>query len=104
MQAKHVSLTDFYMQWFMVVMEVSNLKENQFSVSLVNALTNRLENLRKSRTFKMALYLDPRLNYLGSRLFKPDEKEQIQVIWLRIMSYEEMKNRFYSPVICFCNY
>ncbi|XP_058465011.1 uncharacterized protein LOC131438775 [Malaya genurostris] len=77
MQAEHVSLPDFYLHWLMAIMEVSKLN-NPFSTPLTEALTNRLKNLCHSRVFKMALYLDPRLNYMGSNLFKAEEKEQIQ--------------------------
>ncbi|XP_029730127.2 uncharacterized protein LOC115267345 [Aedes albopictus] len=80
MQARHVSLPDFYLQWLMAIMEVRKMKQNRFSEPLQEALTKRLQNLLKSRAFKIALYLDPRLNYMGSKLFSSEEKEQIQVI------------------------
>lgn len=80
MQSEHVSLPDFYLQWLMAVMEVSKLAQNPFAAPLTGALTKRLENLKTSRAFKMALYLDPRLNYMGSKLFSVEEKELVQVI------------------------
>ncbi|XP_065084689.1 uncharacterized protein LOC135706932 [Ochlerotatus camptorhynchus] len=92
MQSEHVSLPDFYLQWLLAVMEVSKLTQNPFATPLTAALTNRIENLKTSRAFKMALYLDPRLNYMGSKLFTSDEKELIQnyiiETYKRISSYQ----------------
>ncbi|XP_058811374.1 uncharacterized protein LOC131676274 [Topomyia yanbarensis] len=78
MQATHVSLPDFYMGWLLAISEVQKIENNTFVPELVEALTNRLNNLRDSRAFKMALYLDPRFNYLGSKIFTGDEKDQVQ--------------------------
>ncbi|XP_062551259.1 uncharacterized protein LOC134216373 [Armigeres subalbatus] len=93
MQERHVSLPDFYLQWLLAIMEVSKLKDNPLSTALKDALTSRLEKLRQSRAFKMALYLDPRLNYMGSKLFHPEEKEHIQgyivETYNRIISFRE---------------
>ncbi|XP_062549966.1 uncharacterized protein LOC134214657 [Armigeres subalbatus] len=92
MQSQHVSLPDFYLQWLMSIMEVSKLAQNPFSAPLREALTSRLQNLRQSRAFRMALYIDPRLNYMGSKLFNLEEKEHIQnyivETYNRISSYE----------------
>ena len=79
MQAVHVSLNEFYLQWVISIEKVRKMISNPFSAPLVEALTTRLASLRNSRAFKMALYLDPRLNFAGSTLFSSDEKEEIQV-------------------------
>lgn len=79
MQAAHVSLPDFYIAWLMAINEVQKIQNNPFVPELVEALTSRLRNLRDSRAFKMSLFLDPRFNYLGSKVFTNDEKEQVQV-------------------------
>ena len=79
MQEAHVTLPDFYLQWLMALSEVSKLTDNQFAKSLHESLMNRLTNLRNSRAFKMSLYLDPRLNFCGSRLFTAIDKDEIQV-------------------------
>ncbi|XP_055550695.1 uncharacterized protein LOC129733129 [Wyeomyia smithii] len=51
-------------------------------------MEKRLQSLKNSRAFKMTLYLDPRLNYAGSKLFSYEEKEEIQgyitELWHRI--------------------
>lgn len=82
MQSKHVSLPDFYLQWLQAVMAVSKLTQNPFAAPLTSALTKRLDNLKTSRAFKMALYLDPRLNYMGSKMFSVEEKELVQVSFI----------------------
>lgn len=79
MQAKHISLSDFYMQWLKVIKEVEETSPNKFADDLVKSLTTRLEKLKHSRAFQMAMYLDPRLNHVGSRFFDGCDKEQIQV-------------------------
>ncbi|XP_055619659.1 uncharacterized protein LOC129764517 [Toxorhynchites rutilus septentrionalis] len=78
MQEQHVSLPDFYIAWLMAMNEVRKIKENLFVPDLLNSLKTRLAALRKSRAFKMALYLDPRMNYHGSTFFPPEEKVEIQ--------------------------
>lgn len=80
MQAAHISLGDFYMQWLIATSEIKKMRTNPFSTPLVLSLTNRLDNLRTSMAFKTALYIDPRFNYLSSKLFDSDEKAQIQVL------------------------
>lgn len=79
MQAEHVSLSDFYLQWLIATQKVKITEPNPFAGQLVTSMNNRLQNLKTSRAFKMALYLDPRLNYAGSKLFSNEEKEEIQV-------------------------
>ncbi|XP_062715501.1 uncharacterized protein LOC134291582 [Aedes albopictus] len=78
MEAANVSLSEFYLEWMIAIQKVKKLQSNPFSAPLVETLTSRLANLRGSRAFKMALYLDPRLNFAGSTLFSSDEKEEIQ--------------------------
>lgn len=81
MQEAHVSLSDFYTQWLKAVSDVGKLKDNQFAVPLHESLMNRLTKLRDSQAFKMSLYLDPRYNFCGSRLFEDArDKEEVQVI------------------------
>nr|XP_029726179.1 uncharacterized protein LOC115265401 [Aedes albopictus]XP_029733744.1 uncharacterized protein LOC115269304 [Aedes albopictus] len=79
MQSNHVSLPDFYLRWLNSIREVKNLPQNPFSTPLTESLIARLQKLRQSRAFQIALFLDPRLNYKGSKLFTPEEKDQIQV-------------------------
>ncbi|XP_062537788.1 uncharacterized protein LOC134206110 [Armigeres subalbatus] len=78
MQEAHVTLPDLYKQWLMALSEVRKLSNNQFAASLHESLTKRLTNLRNSQAFKMALYLDPRFNFCGSKLFTAGEKAEIQ--------------------------
>lgn len=79
MQAEHVSLSDFYLQWIIATQKVKQTEPNPFASELVASMGKRLQNLQKSRAFKMAIYLDPWLNYAGSKLFCNEEKEEIQV-------------------------
>ncbi|XP_021699638.1 uncharacterized protein LOC110676371 [Aedes aegypti] len=77
MQAEHVSLPDFYMLWLRAISEVRKVTGNQFVPGLLTSLNTRLSTLRGSRAFKMALFLDPRFNYRGSKFFSPEEKMEI---------------------------
>ncbi|XP_021701839.1 uncharacterized protein LOC110676825 [Aedes aegypti] len=81
MQAEHVSLPDFYMLWLRAISEVRKVTGNQFVPGLLTSLNTRLTTLRGSRAFKMALFLDPRFNYRGSKFFSPEEKMEIMVIY-----------------------
>ncbi|XP_055624395.1 uncharacterized protein LOC129767471 [Toxorhynchites rutilus septentrionalis] len=54
------------------------MTSNRFSKPLTESLTSRLRNLKTSQAFQMALYLDPRRNYLNSKLFSNHEKQYIQ--------------------------
>ncbi|XP_058448985.1 uncharacterized protein LOC131428945 [Malaya genurostris] len=78
MQEKHVSLSDFYMAWLMATSEVQKVRENSFSPHLLRSLNNRLNVLRQLKVVQMALYLDPRFNYRGSKIFTAEEKDKIQ--------------------------
>ncbi|XP_055537385.1 uncharacterized protein LOC129725490 [Wyeomyia smithii] len=66
MQAEHVSLSDFFVQWLIASEKVKQTKPNPFASELVTSMEKRLQSFKNSRAFKMALYLDPRLNYAGS--------------------------------------
>nr|XP_029713643.1 uncharacterized protein LOC115257827 [Aedes albopictus] len=78
LQERHVSLCDFYIAWLMTISEVRNMFSNPFTQRLTLALTDRLVKLKSSQVFQMALFMDPRLNYLNSKLFTDDEKLHIQ--------------------------
>ncbi|XP_055593713.1 uncharacterized protein LOC129744950 [Uranotaenia lowii] len=78
MQSEHMSLSDFYMNWLIAMNEVQNIENNAFVPELSRALKTRLASLRDSWAFRMALYLDPRFNYFGSKVFTNDEKVRIQ--------------------------
>ncbi|XP_058449285.1 uncharacterized protein LOC131429252 [Malaya genurostris] len=88
LQESHVSLSDFYMEWLITICLVKKQENNPFAHELTKALSTRLENLRTSMAFKMAIYLDPRFNYTNSNVFNGDEKEHIQKFiiqtWARI--------------------
>lgn len=79
MQANHLPLSECYIQWLMVVNEIRKLDSNPFAADLTQSLSNRLESLRTSRAFKMAIYLDPRFTYLGSKIIEHDQKDIVQV-------------------------
>ncbi|XP_055610540.1 uncharacterized protein LOC129757363 [Uranotaenia lowii] len=78
MQAKHLSLGDFYIQWLRCLMEVKQLTTNELAKSLIISLTTRLQQLKNNFAFKAALLIDPRFNYLSSAVFMPEEKESIR--------------------------
>lgn len=79
LQGDGVGLSDFYMEWLLAIASLEKMSGNRFSEKLAATLRSRLELLKENRAFKMALYLDPRFNFVGSTIFKPDEKEEIQV-------------------------
>ncbi|XP_055605384.1 uncharacterized protein LOC129753579 [Uranotaenia lowii] len=78
MQAKHLSLGDFYIQWLRCLMEVKLLTTNELAKSLIISLTTRLQQLKNNVVFKAALLIDPRFNYLSSAVLTPGEKEPIR--------------------------
>lgn len=84
LQERHVSLCDFYIAWLMTISEVRNMFSNPFTQRLTLALTDRLVKLKSSQVFQMALFMDPRLNYLNSKLFTDDEKLHIQVTFIQL--------------------
>nr|XP_029721843.1 uncharacterized protein LOC115263054 [Aedes albopictus] len=88
MQAKHVSLSDFYVHWLNAVMQVGLLQDNSIAKTLVTALTQRLEPLKSNMAFKASLLVDPRFNYLNAKTLLPEEKEQTRsymlATWERI--------------------
>lgn len=80
MQEKHCSLNDFYISWLRATCSIEKDVENPFCVPLVNALNNRLNLLMENMAFKAAIFLDPRLNFLGSRIFATlEEKDAVMV-------------------------
>lgn len=79
MQDTHLSLSECYIQWLMVVSQLRKLDSNSFAADLIESLTTRLQKLRTSRAFQMAIYLDPRFTYLGSKIFEQEEKDVVQV-------------------------
>lgn len=79
MQAKHTSLNDFYLTWMKTVMQIRRIQDNRFVEPLTEALKQRLLILKKNIVFKAALLIDPRFNYLNSRFFSPEEKDEIRV-------------------------
>ncbi|XP_058446278.1 uncharacterized protein LOC131427268 [Malaya genurostris] len=80
------------MEWLITICLVTKQENNPFAHELTKALSTRLENLRTSMAFKMAIYLDPRFNYTNSNVFNGDEKEHIQKFiiqtWARIKSLD----------------
>lgn len=79
---KHVTLSDFYMQWLQAIRSVDSCKTNILSPSLTLALKNRLKKLQDSKLFLAAVFLDPRFNFLGSNFFtSAEEKQSVQVIF-----------------------
>lgn len=79
MQTLHQSFSEFYIQWLNGVRELKLLKNNRFVTPLSNGLMNRLNLLKDSQLFRAALYLDPRFNFLDSKVFSLEEKESTQV-------------------------
>ncbi|XP_058451658.1 uncharacterized protein LOC131430591 [Malaya genurostris] len=66
------------MAWLMATSEVQKVRENSFSTHLLRSLKNRLNVLRQLKAVQMALYLDSRFNYRGSKIFTAEEKDKIQ--------------------------
>lgn len=88
LQKKHVSLNEFYLQWLKTIYEVEKV-DSPFSKPLSLALKERLKKLTENYAFKAAIFLDPRLNFPGSTIFKTgDEKESVQVNMLYYMFCE----------------
>ncbi|XP_055613891.1 uncharacterized protein LOC129760282 [Uranotaenia lowii] len=79
MQRRHLGLSDFYILWIGAMVQVEQSKEsNLFSGPLLKALNERLKNLMENEVVQAAIYLDPRLNFLGSHIFSASEKVHVQ--------------------------
>ncbi|XP_055538735.1 uncharacterized protein LOC129726108 [Wyeomyia smithii] len=76
-QDKHVGLSDFHMLWINTI-RMTKLIHNPMAEELSKNLLKRLESLKENMPFKAAILLDPRFYYEDSRVFTPDEKEQIR--------------------------
>ncbi|XP_062549894.1 uncharacterized protein LOC134214559 [Armigeres subalbatus] len=78
MQEKHCSLNDFYISWLQATCMVEKEIDNPFHDPLLETLNTRLKLLMENMVFKAAIFLDPRLNFLGSKLFASvDEREAV---------------------------
>ncbi|XP_021711843.1 uncharacterized protein LOC110680325 [Aedes aegypti] len=97
MQAKHVSLSDFYVHWLNTVMQVGLLTNSNLAKSLVLSLTERLKPLQNNMAFKAALLVDPRFNYLNSKTLSPEDKEQTRsfmlATWERIKQLDPKSSK-----------
>ncbi|XP_065095790.1 uncharacterized protein LOC135717588 [Ochlerotatus camptorhynchus] len=76
MQAKHMSLGDFYINWLRCMMEVKQQPMNELAKSLATSLQTRLQQLQQNLPFKAALLVDPRFNYISSSVLTLEEKEE----------------------------
>lgn len=80
MQERHVSLTDFYIEWLDVMRKVGGLADtNRFKDQLMGALQTRLDALKNNILFKAAAFLDPRINFEGSKALTPEDKAEVEV-------------------------
>lgn len=66
--------------WLDVMRKVSALAEaNRFKDRLMGSLRTRLDALKNNILFKAAAYLDPRINFKGSKALTSEEKEEVEV-------------------------
>ena len=79
MQAKHTPLNQFYLTWMTTVIKINAIQENRFTQALTQALKKRLEILKENIVFKAAMSIHPIFNYLNSKFFSSEEKEEICV-------------------------
>ncbi|XP_055528433.1 unconventional myosin-XVIIIa isoform X2 [Wyeomyia smithii] len=66
------------MLWINTI-RMTKLIHNPMAEELSKNLLKRLESLKENMPFKAAILLDPRFYYEDSRVFTPDEKEQIRL-------------------------
>ena len=60
-------------------MQISFIQNNRFVEALSQVLKQRLKVLKENIVVKAALLIDPKINYLNSSFFGPEEKEEIRV-------------------------
>ncbi|XP_062549750.1 uncharacterized protein LOC134214377 [Armigeres subalbatus] len=103
MQSQHQPFSEFYMLWLNGIQELTKLKNNRFVTPLTSASLNRLKKLKENQLFRAALYLDPRFNFLVSKILSTEEKEQSQEylirIWERLNALRSASSNETSPDI-----
>nr|XP_019552303.2 uncharacterized protein LOC109422126 [Aedes albopictus]XP_019552304.2 uncharacterized protein LOC109422126 [Aedes albopictus] len=70
-------LSDFHLQWLLAYGRVRRLPINRFKNSILKSMEERQRMLEDLAPYKAALYMDPRLNFRGSKLFDNSKKEKI---------------------------
>lgn len=70
-------LSDFHIQWLLAFGRIRSLGINRFRSALLKAMEREQSVMQKCNVYTAALYLDPRLNFRGSKLFDGVTKEKI---------------------------
>ncbi|XP_058445154.1 uncharacterized protein LOC131426438 [Malaya genurostris] len=83
------SLSEFHLQWLLAFGRIRCLRVNRFGKALLEAMECQQKELEKAAPYRAALYLDPRLNFRGSKLFTVTEKEKIIAFLMSIYNMSE---------------
>ncbi|XP_021694463.1 uncharacterized protein LOC5572382 [Aedes aegypti] len=70
-------LSDFHLQWLLAYGRIGCLEINRFRDCILRAMQTRQQQLQELAPYRAALYMDPRLNFRGSKLFDHSKKEKI---------------------------
>ncbi|XP_029725293.2 uncharacterized protein LOC115265169 [Aedes albopictus] len=84
LQKRHVVLSEFYACWLVCQAKLMQLKENCLARRLLKACQQRLEKLTDSIHFKACVYLDPRINFLGSKRISSKDKELVHEFFMKL--------------------
>lgn len=70
-------LSDFHLQWLLAYGRIRCIAVNQFRDKLLQAMETRQKAMEDLAPYKAALYMDPRLNFRGSKLFDHNKREKV---------------------------
>ncbi|XP_062538241.1 uncharacterized protein LOC134206531 [Armigeres subalbatus] len=93
-------LSDFHLQCLLAYGRIRCLDINRFKDSLLSHLETRQKMLLDLAPYRAALFMDPRLNFRGSKLFDHNMKEKIVTFLLSIYTMtgdEEPKHDNRAP-------
>ncbi|XP_058831356.1 uncharacterized protein LOC131689959 [Topomyia yanbarensis] len=88
-RSTNCSLSEFHLQWLLAFGRIRSLRVNRFAKHLLEAMEHQQKELEKAAPYRAALYLDPRLNFRGSKLFSVTEKEKIIAFLMSIYNMSE---------------
>lgn len=86
-QLMECPVSQFHLEWLKAYGKIKCLPANRFRDNIIQSMENRQRTLMNNVAYKATLFFDPRFNYNGSELFKPQEKAEIVVSIYRLTNF-----------------